>query len=125
MNRVYFRLVVILWAAMSLSCGSSSPFQRGKIVKEQDGQVMDAAQSNLDQASFNKVILPILNSHCNACHTNPAPTYSKAIALVVYGHPEQSKLYQKMTGLGGHYKVFDENSVEAVSVKNWINGGKI
>lgn len=76
----------------------------------------------LDEAFFNKRVLPNLTESCTSCHDNKAPDFSTALSLVIPEDPEASLLYQRATGVDHAIVVWAVDSPEAKDLFAWING---
>ena len=119
---------MILVSLFLAACGTSSPFQRGKIV-DGGGSRSDDGPSNdkpvdelLSKVFFDDNIAPKLTL-CKGCHGDPAFTYTEAVNLSVEGDLAKSVFYQRpVNGFEGHPKKLTPTSELALAMKVWITG---
>lgn len=139
-----------LFLAFNMGCGTDTPFQRGPHRgKDAQPESPTAKPQNpneppaevptptvtvqptptpepiaLSRAYFESDILPMLDTSCNSCHDNPAPSFEQAQSLVILGKPAESILFKKATGAAGahHRQIFKPDSPEALKLIAWISG---
>lgn len=131
------------------SCGSSTPFSRGKpsegasssnnksskegnnksgskdsVVTQPDpgeNSPGDKKPTPSPEEFFVDNVLPNIESSCVGCHGNPTPEYKDAIARVIPGQPESSELYLRAEGKwGSHPGIWTANPKALKALADWI-----